>query len=176
MQDVSPGRAESRSYPQEERPDAEGARHQSEGAVQETRQAAAPAPSSYLKIVSTPGDYIGQGKNYDYPGQQTAIKKTQRGVNVSVDRWSLDVGGPKGQFFAVGEYLNAKRFAFSGDSPGLDFSGQGRGSNKLSGEFVVWELELNGDQIVVWRIDFVQRSEEKNQPLNGKLRFNSTLE
>ena len=36
---------------------------------------------------------------------------------------------PKNQFLIVGEFPNARRFAFSGDSPGLDFFGKGRGNN-----------------------------------------------
>jgi len=134
------------------------------------------APTSYLKVVSTPGDFIGQGKTYDYAGDKLKVNKTARGVRVTVDAWTLDIGAPKGQFFQVGEYLNAKRFVLSGDSPGLDFFGQGRGSNKVAGEFVVWELELDGEQITRLAIDFVQRSEEKGQPLTGKLRVNSTLQ
>lgn len=140
------------------------------------KPAAAKAATTYLKIDSTPGDFIGQGKSYNLGADKLTVKKTNRGVEVQAAGWHLEVGAPNGQFLQVGEYLNAKRYAFSGASPGLDFFGQGRGSNTLAGAFVVWELEMNGDQIVRLAIDFVQRSEEKGQPLNGKLRINSTLQ
>ena len=54
------------------------------------------------------------------------VNKTQPGVSVSVDDWRLEIGAPNGQFLKVGEYLNAKRFPFSGKEPGLSFSGKGR--------------------------------------------------
>jgi S1-C subfamily serine protease len=134
------------------------------------------APTSYLKIVSSPGDYIGQGKTYEYSGEQLVIKPIARGVSVQVDGWRLNIGAPNGESLKPGEYRGAKRFAFSGAAPGLDFSGKGRGSNKIAGEFVVWELELADGRITRLAIDFVQHSEEKGPPLRGKLRFNSTLE
>jgi hypothetical protein len=131
---------------------------------------------SYLKIVSSPGDFIGQGKTYEYKGDDLKLKKGPRGINVRIDGWTLDVGAGKGQMLQAGEYRDAKRFGFGGDSPGLSFSGKGRGSNSLSGEFVVWELEVAEGQITRLAIDFVQRSEGKNAPLTGTLRFNSTFE
>lgn len=133
-------------------------------------------PTSYLKIFGAQGDYITQGKSYDYAGNDLIVKKGPRGVNVRVDGWSLDIGAPNGEFLKVGEFLNAKRFAFSGDSPGLDFNGKGRGSNRIAGEFVVWEIEVQDNQIVRLAIDFVQRSEEKGPPVQGKLRINSNFE
>jgi hypothetical protein len=140
------------------------------------KPATSAAPKSYFKIVSTPGDSIGQGKSYNFPGNQIMTKKTDRGLNISVSGWTLEVGARAGQFLQPGEYLGAKRYAFSGNAPGLDFFGQGRVNNTLAGEFVVWELEMNGDQVVRLAIDFVQRSEGKGQPLNGKVRINSTFQ
>ena len=46
----------------------------------------------------------------------------------------------------------------------------------LDGEFVIWELEINGEQIMRLAVDFTQRSEGKGPPLRGKLRINSTLQ
>jgi hypothetical protein len=140
-----------------------------------TKPAQSKTPTSYMKVVSSPGDFIGQGKTYDYRGDQLVIQKTVRGVRITVDGWTAYIGAPTGQSLTVGEYPNAKRFAFSGDSPGLDFYGQGRGSNKLSGEFVVWELEMKGDDIIHLAIDFTQRSNGKS-PLHGKIRFHSAFE
>ncbi|MBI2805716.1 MAG: trypsin-like peptidase domain-containing protein [Planctomycetes bacterium] len=141
-----------------------------------TRPGKAAQPTSYMSIDSPKGDYIGQGRNYQYRGDELKVQKTPRGVNVSVDGWNLAIGAPNGQFLQIGEYQDAKRFAFSGASPGLDFFGKGRGSNRVAGEFVVWELEFNGDQVTRLAIDFVQRSEERGPPLRGRVRVNSTLE
>jgi len=140
------------------------------------RPARAATPTSYLKISSSPGEYIGQGKTYEYKGDVLKPRKSPRGVNLRVDGWTLDVGAPRGQFLQTGEYRDAKRFTSGGESPGLSFSGKGRGSNTLSGEFVVWELEVADGQITRLAVDFVQRSEGKGAPLTGKLRFNSNFE
>jgi S1-C subfamily serine protease len=140
-----------------------------------TKPAQSKTPTSYMKVVSSPGDFIGQGKTYDYRGDQLVIKRTARGVRITVDGWMADIGAPRGQSLTVREYPDAKRFAFSDDSPGLDFRGKGRGSNKLNGEFVVWELETKGDEIVHLAIDFIQRSNGK-APLHGKIRFQSAFE
>jgi predicted Zn finger-like uncharacterized protein len=141
-----------------------------------TKPAKSENPTNYMKLVSSKGDFIGQGKTYEYRGDELIVKRTPRGVNVSVDGWTLDIGAPNGQFLQVREYQGAKRFAFSGNSPGLDFSGKGRGSNTVAGEFVVWELELDGDRVVRLAIDFIQRSEGRGPPLSGRIRINSSLQ
>jgi predicted Zn finger-like uncharacterized protein len=134
------------------------------------------APTNYLKIVSSPGEFIGAGQSYEYPGGKFASVKNARGVQVSADGWSLLIGAPNGQFLMVGEYTDAKRWVFSGASPGLEFSGKGRGANQINGEFVVWELEVDGNQIVRCAIDFVQRSDNRTAPLTGSLRINSNFQ
>src|SRR4029453_4673997 len=125
---------------------------------------------------SAKGDSIGLGKQYFYPANQLRILRNDRGVNISVDGWDIDIGAPDGQFLQVGEYQGAKRYAFSGNSPGIDFRGQGRGSNTIAGSFVVWEIEFDGNQPPRLAIDFVQRSEKVGPPLSGSLRINSTFE
>jgi hypothetical protein len=140
------------------------------------KPAASKEPTSYMKVVSEQGDYIGQGKNYDYAGDKLNVRVTQRGLTIQVDGWSLNVGGPAKQFIKEGEYPDAKRFPFSGDSPGLEFGGKGRGSNSLTGAFVVWELEIKDNKVVKLALDFVQHPEGKTPALTGKVRINSTLE
>ena len=141
-----------------------------------TKPGKAAKATSYLKIVSSAGDYIGQGKTYEYKGDELTLSKSARGVNVRVDGWTLDVAAPGGQSLKPGDYQGAKRFPFNGASPGLSFSGKGRGSNTLSGEFVVWELEIDAGKITRLAIDFVQRTGGAKASLTGKLRFNSKFE
>ncbi len=136
------------------------------------------APVTYMRAVSTPGDYIGQGKKYSYEANEITVQTNQRGVAVMVGgfaAWTLNFGGPGNRFLEAGEYRGAKRFPFSGDAPGIEFSGNGRGCNQISGEFVVWEIEMKGNQVVRLAIDFIQRCEEKMPPLYGSLRINSNF-
>jgi hypothetical protein len=136
------------------------------------------SPISYLRVISTAGDYIGQGKTYSYSGEALGVRRNDRGVNVAVGGpfgWQLSFGAPHGQFLEVGEYLDAKRYPFSEASPGIEFSGQGRGCNRISGKFVVWEFEMKGNEVTKLAIDFIQRCEETMPPLYGRLRFQSSF-
>jgi hypothetical protein len=136
------------------------------------------APVSSLRVVSTKGDYIGQGESYSYGGNELTVQTNGRGVTVNVGGpggWTLNFGGPGNRFLEVGEYDGAKRFPFSGDAPGIEFYGNGRGCNIIAGKFVVWEIEVKGNQVVRLAIDFIQRCEEKMPPLYGSLRINSSF-
>jgi hypothetical protein len=145
------------------------------------------APASSLRIVSSSKlEYVGQGQSYSYSGDDLTVQVHGRGVTVQAEGfggWILNIGGPGNRFLDVGEYEGAKRFPFSGDAPGLEFSGKGRGLNTIIGKFVVWEIEVNGNQVVRLAIDFIQRNEAKTPagevvntpPLYGSLRINSSF-
>ena len=133
------------------------------------------APVSAVHVVSSKGDYIGQGKTYHYRGEELNVQRVPRGVSIAVDGWTIMFGGPGGSFLGVGEYLNAKRFPFSNDSPGLEFYGNGRGANTLDGKFRVWELEVRGNQVVRFAVDFIQKCDGKMPPLYGTIRINSSF-
>ncbi|MFO0887678.1 MAG: serine protease [Isosphaeraceae bacterium] len=142
------------------------------------RPARSTTPVYYTRIESTAGDYIGQGKNYSYGREDITFQpwaggglRCQIGGNSS---WSLALSAGQGRNLAVAEYRDAKRQPFAGDSPGLEFSGNGRGSNTLSGEFRIWEYETKGNEVIRLAVDFVQRSEGKMPPLVGMLRYNSS--
>lgn len=135
-------------------------------------------PVTYLSAFSSPGDYIGGGKEYNYSEKDLRVAKDDRGISIQVEGWHILFGAPRGQFLSVGEYPNAKRHPFSDDSPGISFSGNGRGANRIFGAFAVWELELeeNG-QIRAAAIDYVQRSESENSPpLYGIFRYHSNFQ
>ncbi len=140
-----------------------------------TKPGKSKALTSYLNLDSSKGDYIGQGQSYAYPGDKVNAKIGPRGLQLSCAGWTLFAAAPGGAPLDVGEYPNAQRSP-SPTAPGLDFFGQGRGSNMVAGEFVIWEIETQGDQVVRLAFDFVQRSEGKGPPLVGKIRINSTFE
>jgi hypothetical protein len=113
-----------------------------------------------------------------YGGDKIKAVKRNHEVEVTLGNhdWDLDLAGPKQTVIKVGEFMGAKRSAFSGDSPGLDFNGMGRGSNELSGKFVVWELEFDGDKVKRLAVDFYQQCEGTMPPLYGVVRFNSKFQ
>jgi hypothetical protein len=136
------------------------------------------SPVSYLRLESSPGEPIGQGKSYTYDKGDLTLRPWQGGVQCQVTpfgNWTLLFGAGQNRNLDVGEYLNAKRHPFSGESPGIEINGNGRGCNTISGEFRVWEFEQKGNTVVRFAVDFVQRCEGKFPPLVGMLRYNSTF-
>lgn len=157
---------------------AEGPRTPLEGILQGDfkRPGRSAARTSYLKVLSTSGDYIGQGKRYSYTGKDMIVKASEGLIEIQVDGWRLSFAPGKGKLLRVGEYAKASRYPFNDTMPGLDFSGNGRGSNRLSGKFIVWEFSMVGTEVKSIAIDFLQRSEEVGPPLSGIFRYNSAFE
>lgn len=93
--------------------------------------------------------------------------------------WFLDFAAPNGAPLTVGAYQDATRFPFQSASvPGLDFSGNGRGNNTLTGAFSVLEAIFAGDGTVLsFAADFVQYDEGFQNWWNvGAIRYNSSVD
>lgn len=149
-------------------------------------------PTTYGKVVSTSGDYIGQGKKYTFAADQLVPRNGFGGVSVEcklapvkvssdfshTPSFTLTISAPKGETLEAKEYPKAMRAAFAEKGlAGLDFSGDGRGSNTLSGRFVVWEIEMDNTTLKSLAVDFIQHSEGKTDtPLVGSIRINSKFE
>ena len=124
-------------------------------------------------IISSQGDYIGQGKTYRFGGTDMVAHRNNRGVQVSAGGYNFQFGGPGGTFLTAREYHDAKRLPFSGESPGIEIMGNGRGCNTIAGQFVVWELATKGNEVIRMAIDFTHRRDGKGPPFYGKVRINS---
>jgi hypothetical protein len=133
------------------------------------------SPVTYLHAISSPGDYIGQGKTYSYDAGGFTAQRDYRGFNVSAGGFTFHFGGPGNSFLTAREYLDAKRHPFSNDAPGIEISGNGRGCNTIAGKFVVWEFATRGNEVLRLAIDFTQRCEAKNPPFYGRIRINSNF-
>ncbi len=155
--------------------------------------ASAIAGQTVLYFNSTPGDYIGQGKEMIWtaedPADFTAWRNYGGGVSISMDNfsyvsdysqeawWDLDFAPPYGTQLAVGSYEGATRYPFqASDEPGLSVSGDGRGCNQLSGRFDILELAYGtGGRVERFAADFEQRCENFMPPLYGSIRYNSDV-
>jgi hypothetical protein len=91
--------------------------------------------------------------------------------------WYLRLAAPEGANLAVGSYANATRWPFQETTaPGLDFSGNGRGNNRLTGSFNILESNLADDGTFSFAVDFLQYDEESsNAWLKGAIRYNSEV-
>ncbi len=147
----------------------------------------APVPGvTSLVMQSQAGDYIGQGLNYSYSsatGVFSASRNYDNGVSLSYQDstnanawWYLDFAAPGNAYLTPGNYLNATRYPFqSSNVPGLDVSGEGRGSNTLTGQFTVVQAVYGpGSQIDRFDATFVQHSEGATPALTGEIKYNST--
>jgi hypothetical protein len=145
-----------------------------------TRPKRSPSPTTYLKAISSPGDFIAKGQTLEYSGDAVRGQTLRNSITVNVgtrqDGWEIHLGAPKGKALTVGEYPDAERWPFNTDSPGLDFSGHGHGSNTVAGKFVIWEMEIRGTKVVRLAADFIFHSQKTGPPVFGIIRINSSLE
>lgn len=97
--------------------------------------------------------------------------------NFPVGNWTIEFGGPNGQSLSPGTYLNAMRpFFGSSSAPALEFSGNSRGDNQLSGSFTILDLSIVNGVTISFAADFVQYDENVLTAWNyGSLRYNSTV-
>ncbi len=151
-------------------------------------------PITGLYYESSPQSWVGGGatvlvtpsNNFDF----IAYRNFDSGVSFAVNDfstnpdfwstrwWYLDFSAPFDQLLQVGHYSNATRFPFQDfNDPGLDFSGNGRGNNQLSGYFDVQEVSYSPNgQVLSFAADFTQFDENFESRWNkGSIRYNSVI-
>ena len=148
-------------------------------------------PITYLQMHSSPGDYIGQGRDYYFDGSKGLFGARQayfgnptylnRAVTISFldpgysEYWYLNFSSAQlGRNLAKGSYT-AQRFPFEQIGfAGLDISGDGRGSNRLTGFFSILDLEFGlSGSVTRFAAEFEQHSEGNTPSLTGRVSYNS---
>lgn len=138
-----------------------------------------------INLQSDPGDYIGQGQNYSYTDDNAEItysRNYDNGIRILIRNlpnepslsWTLNMAAIGEVELVAGEYLGAQRFPVpNAQSPGLSFSGQGRGCNNLTGSFEISEVsyDSNGD-VLSLRASFDQYCDESSSALRGTIEYN----
>jgi hypothetical protein len=131
-------------------------------------------------LTSDPGDYIGQGLTYHYVPTNASLAggggRTLAWVGVSGnngDWWGGVFQAPTGDILAPGStYPNATRYPFNNGGAGLDWSGNGRGCNTLTGWFAVDEIAFTErEEVRYLRIRFEQHCESADPALHGTLSY-----
>ncbi|HVX64411.1 MAG TPA: Ig-like domain-containing protein [Pirellulales bacterium] len=147
------------------------------------------APVTTLTMVSDPGDYIGQGKTYNFSTTTGSFSVTHYTIATSYQNmvkfsyqdqnpnewWYLNFIAPQHALLVPGVYDNAARALFEMDSqPGLDVYGDGRGSNTLTGSFTVTQAvyDANGN-VLNFDATFEQHSEGATPALRGEIKYNA---
>lgn len=132
---------------------------------------------------SEPGDYIGGGRDYHYDESNATFRvltNSQNGVSLNItsgdDWWYLDFSAPGGVPLQTGNYLGATRFPFNGSGPGLDISGNGRGCNTLTGQFVVYDIGYGpGNVLQRFWATFEQHCEGGPAALRGEIKIGGDM-
>ena len=139
-----------------------------------------PASGNYVYLESEAGDYIGAGKTYLYTGATATLSVTAIG-----NRLAISVNGTEnwsGNFQAMnvltqlepGYYGNLQRYPFHNPTAGgLDWFGQGRGCNTLTGWFVVDAVTYTNGSLTAVDLRFEQHCEGGAPALNGKIHWTS---
>ncbi len=137
-----------------------------------------PADGNFVYLQSDYGDYIGAGQSYLYTQANAQIT-----VSASSDHLSLNINGNQywyGDFQAMsglsqlqpGYYGNLQRYPFHNPTKGgLDWSGQGRGCNTLTGWFVVDSVTYVGGALTAIDLRFEQHCEGNVAALHGKIHW-----
>ena len=131
-----------------------------------------PPAGDYVYLVSDAGDFIGQGLTQLYTAANTTIS-TQLNRTAA---FGLSVGGFSGDFVGmqslsqleVGYYGGLQRYPFhNAVKGGMDFSGNGRGCNTLSGWFAVDSVTYSMGAIKTLHMRFEQHCEGGTSALRG---------
>ena len=137
---------------------------------------------TFLSFVSQPGDYIGGGQSLTFTPSDSQfssmVSQDFREITVNVfplsgSFWFLHMAAPAGQQLLPGVYEGATRWPFQAPStPGLDFSGDGRGCNTLTGRFEVLEAVYHPfGYIERFHATFEQHCEGAAPALFGEIRI-----
>ena len=139
-----------------------------------------PDTGNYVYLESEPGDFIGQGRDYLYTPIESAITADAEGARLTVS-----VHGDEywdGTFQAmntlsrleVGYYSDLRRFPFHNPvKGGLDWAGEHRGCNTLTGWFVIDDVTYNGTTLMAIDLRFEQRCDGFEAALNGEVRWDA---
>ena len=146
-----------------------------------------PPNATSFSAVSDLGDFIGKGKTYylstsdgDFSGTKypdNTVELRYYGNDSVGDQWSFRFGPPSGQPLVPGVYNGAiKYITLDPVHPTMDVSGNGSGSNTLSGYFRVNELSTSANGTLrSFSATFEQHSENMTPALRGTIRLNTQL-
>ena len=133
---------------------------------------------NFVRLESDAGDWIGQGRTYNYTQANATLIVTATGGHLAVgiqgdEDWTGQFQMPSG-FTRIqpGTYANLTRFPFhNAAAGGLAWGGEGRGCNTLTGSFVVDSVRYAGDTLTAIDLRFEQHCEGGTPALEGTIHW-----
>ncbi|MCC2674978.1 MAG: hypothetical protein K0R58_1925 [Ramlibacter sp.] len=136
------------------------------------------AGQTQIVVNSDAGDFVGQGRTYTYTQADAIIKVQADGGELAVriegdESWAANFALPNSQgTFSPGSFLNLTRYPFHDPAVGgLQWSGDGRSCNTVTGSFRVNTAEYVGSELIAIDLDFVQHCEGETPALYGNIRW-----
>jgi photosystem II stability/assembly factor-like uncharacterized protein len=140
-----------------------------------------PEAANYVSLQSDSGDYIGGGQTYQYSQSNAKMVVNAAGghLTITIDgdqNWSGDFQVPSNlNQLQVGRYDNLQRYPLHDPvKGGLNWSGEGRGSNTLTGWFVIDKVTYENGALTAIDLRFEQHSEGASPGLRGQIHWKSS--
>lgn len=132
---------------------------------------------TFIGIESESGDYIGGGVTETFTDVGVILTGVGSRVSFSGGGFTYTFEAPEDEL-TVGHYKEATRYPFNSIGvPGLSISGNGRGCNTLTGQFIVHELIYDDAfNVLSAAIDFEQYCDSNVSALFGFVRYNSDVD
>jgi hypothetical protein len=132
-------------------------------------------PGNYVYLASDDGDWVGQGvvRAYTPPESPIVVSSNHGKLTVSAGDWNGDFVGRDGIFaLEVGYYAGLHRYPFHNPAKGgLDWSGNGRGCNTLTGWFAIDRIVYIGTTVKELDMRFEQHCEGGEPALHGAIHW-----
>jgi hypothetical protein len=135
---------------------------------------AMPASGNYVYVQSDAGDYVGDGRTYTYTRADALLKVSAGGLSINVgvqgnEEWNATFLLPSGAGnLQAGYFGGLTRAAFADKAVGgLDWSGEGRGCNTLTGWMVVDKITLEAGALTALDLRFEQHCNGGAAALRG---------
>ena len=137
-------------------------------------------PPTTVRLVSDAGDYIGQGRTYEYDQANALITVTASGGHFRIDvrgdeRWTGDFQVPNTlSRLEPGSYTGLARYPFHDPAVGgLDWFGEGRGCNTVTGSFIVDRVTYVGNTLTVIALRFEHHCGVATPALRGEIHWSA---
>lgn len=133
---------------------------------------------NYVSLQSDSGNYIGQGKTYNYTQANAGISVSVTGDHLSIiidedQEWWCDFQVPNSlSQLQTGYYGNLTRYPFNDPTLGdLSWYGFGRGCNTLTGWFAIDNVTYTSGNLMAIDLRFEQHCEGASSALHGQIHW-----
>ena len=138
------------------------------------------ADTSYVRLTSDVGDFVGGGHSYTYSKSNAALSVTTQGPQLSINvegdqRWHAEFRMPSNySSLSTGTYNGLARYLFhDAGIGGFEWTGDGRGCNQSSSSITITKVVYEGTSLAELQLQFIQYCDNSSGALRGDIYWNS---